>query len=218
MKHIITITGASGAGKDTLVDALLYLNCVKAPTGQTLASKFYNKLEQHSGHLMYRVELRELISHTTRAPRVGEQDGIDYHFIDLDTFKAISKVEETEYAGNHYCLAESELQNIPDDSFGIVIVDQHGVECITSFVKNHLDDFTLTSVFLKINEDISRARMLARGDNPEAIGRRLIQQTERGEYIPNKPDMYTFIFESCNIACLEENVQKLQTYMLGFLD
>lgn len=46
------------------------------------------------------------VSATTRSPRPGEQDGIDYHFIDRDTFKQWVEngemLEYTEYNGNFY--------------------------------------------------------------------------------------------------------------------
>jgi guanylate kinase len=46
------------------------------------------------------------VSHTTRPPRTGERDGVDYHFVDRRTFEAMAAkgqfVEHAEYAGNLY--------------------------------------------------------------------------------------------------------------------
>ena len=46
------------------------------------------------------------VSATTRAPRPGEEDGVHYHFTDVDTFrKMISEdafLEYAEYVGNYY--------------------------------------------------------------------------------------------------------------------
>lgn len=46
------------------------------------------------------------ISATTRAPRNGEQDGVHYHFIDLNRFKELIEedafLEYAEYVGNFY--------------------------------------------------------------------------------------------------------------------
>ena len=46
------------------------------------------------------------VSATTRAPREGEEDGVHYHFIDVDTFRNwIGKnefLEYAEYVGNFY--------------------------------------------------------------------------------------------------------------------
>ena len=46
------------------------------------------------------------VSHTTRAPRPGERDGIDYHFVDEEAFLELVKagrfVEHAEYGGRLY--------------------------------------------------------------------------------------------------------------------
>lgn len=46
------------------------------------------------------------VSHTTRAPRAGEQDGVHYHFVDQKAFKELVDeaifLEHAEVFGNHY--------------------------------------------------------------------------------------------------------------------
>jgi guanylate kinase len=59
--HLFIITAASGAGKTSLVKALLAKD----------------------------TRVRLSISHTTRQPRPSEQDGVDYHFVNEETFLAI---------------------------------------------------------------------------------------------------------------------------------
>ena len=72
---LIVITGPSGVGKGTIVRALL----AKHP------------------------ELCLSISNTTRNPRSGEIEGVDYHFVSTEKFKvAIAKEEFLEWA--EYCL------------------------------------------------------------------------------------------------------------------
>ena len=56
---LIVISAPSGAGKTTLCNALV--------------SRF--------------PALKESISYTTRQPRTGEQDGVDYHFVSIERFK-----------------------------------------------------------------------------------------------------------------------------------
>ena len=57
--------------------------------------------------------LRLSVSHTTRAPRTGESDGVDYHFVERAAFKAMVEAgafaEWAEYAGNLYGTAQSTL-------------------------------------------------------------------------------------------------------------
>ncbi|OGA02002.1 MAG: guanylate kinase [Betaproteobacteria bacterium RIFCSPLOWO2_02_FULL_62_17] len=76
--NFIIVAAPSGAGKSSLVNAVL--------AG--------DKGVKHS------------ISYTTRAPRPGEQDGHEYHFVDVDRFQAmIARGEFLEHAlvhGNYY--------------------------------------------------------------------------------------------------------------------
>ncbi|MCB9547837.1 MAG: guanylate kinase [Myxococcales bacterium] len=59
-------------------------------------------------------KLRLSVSHTTRAPRPGEAEGVDYHFVDRAAFEADIErgrfVEWAEYAGNLYGTARSTLE------------------------------------------------------------------------------------------------------------
>jgi guanylate kinase len=75
---LLVISGPSGAGKDTLVRLLL------------------ERLPQ----------LQYSVSATTRAPRSGEVDGKDYHFLSRDAFEERLRngklLEWREYAGNLY--------------------------------------------------------------------------------------------------------------------
>lgn len=211
MKHILTITGPSGAGKDTLLDALLVRNGIKDPKDVSELSAMCYAPTKVS------LKVSELISHTTRSPRKGEVEGVDYYYIDLPTFNSLEKVEETEYAGNHYCLSANELHKLKDGEWGAVVVDQHGVECIRKFVNAHPDEFTLTTVFLHISSYMSEHRMRMRGDKPENIERRLKQQAIRHEYYPNNPDTMDYILMSDNVRDVLDNVETLQTAMAKVL-
>ena len=209
MKILLTITGPSGAGKDTLLDALLVSAGVKSVDG-------VNKISAKSAlEGAGAIHIRELISHTTRAPRNGEVDGIAYHFVDLPTFNKIRKVEETEYAGNHYCLSEDEIISLADGDCGAVIVDQHGVACIRDFVNYHFDEYIHVKVFLKISAETSERRMRDRGDKPNSIERRLKQQKERGEYSPKAELHYDFILSSETADDLSANVEIIQKAIKG---
>lgn len=209
MKILLTITGPSGAGKDTLLDALLVSAGVKR----------VDEVSEISARAALAgadtIPIRELISHTTRAPREGEVDGIAYHFVDLPTFNKIRKVEETEYAGNHYCLSEDEILSLVDGECGAVIVDQHGVDCIRDLVNYHFDEYIHIKVFLKISAETSEQRMRDRGDKLESIERRLKQQKERDEYSPKAELHYDFILSSETVDDLSANVETIQKAIKG---
>jgi len=83
---VFVITGPSGVGKGTLIRGLLE----RVP------------------------ELELSVSATTRPPRPGEQDGVHYHFLTPEQFRAEVQagnfVEHASYSGNCYGTLRSELE------------------------------------------------------------------------------------------------------------
>lgn len=75
---MVVVTGPSGVGKDTVVRALL----------------------------ADRSDAEHSVSVTTREPREGERDGVDYHFVDRAAFQRMAEegrlLEWAEYAGHLY--------------------------------------------------------------------------------------------------------------------
>lgn len=104
---IVLLAGISGAGKDTIKRQLL----------------------QHP-------RFRDIVSHTTRAPRVNnnraEEDGVDYHFIDMPTAERMVSQHEFIEAkfvhGTIYGTSVAELEAIHDAGMiAIMDVDVQGV-------------------------------------------------------------------------------------------
>ena len=75
--RLVVISGPSGVGKSTIVRQVLK-----------------------------RIEATLVVSATTRAPRPGERDGRDYHFVDVGTFRRMiaddGLLEWAEVFGNYY--------------------------------------------------------------------------------------------------------------------
>ena len=65
------------------------------------------------------------ISATTRSPRAGETDGVDYHFLSEEQFEQRVRdgafVEYADYAGQRYGTLRSELEASPADVELIVL-------------------------------------------------------------------------------------------------
>lgn len=67
-------------------------------------------------------KLRELrsfsfsVSHTTRAPRTGEVDGVNYHYVSRETFESLmaqgKMVETTVYSGNYYGTSFAAIEDV----------------------------------------------------------------------------------------------------------
>ena len=106
--RVLLLAGISGAGKDTIKKQLL-----KSP------------------------EFRDIVSHTTRAPRTNngcaEQDGIDYHFIDPQTAENMLQnnefIEAKFVHGTVYGTSVAELKLAHDQNrVAITDIDVQGVE------------------------------------------------------------------------------------------
>jgi guanylate kinase len=97
MSRVFVITGPSGVGKGTLIRLLRE----RVP------------------------ELALSVSATTRAPRPGEEDGVDYHFLSdaafADRIAAGDFVEWAEYSGRRYGTLRSELQRQLDAGHPVVL-------------------------------------------------------------------------------------------------
>ena len=143
---VFVITGPSGVGKGTLIRGLL---------------------ERVSG-------LELSVSATTRAPRPGEVNGVDYHFLTPDEFDARVAagdfVEYATYSGNRYGTLRSELQRRLEDSEGVVLeIEVQGARQVRAAIPEAVAVFIAPP-----SREALRARLLSRGtDSSEQVDARL---------------------------------------------
>ena len=155
--QILIISGPSGSGKSTLLSRLL-------------------KEEN---------DLYFSISSTTRAPRQGETDGVNYYFISEDEFKkGIDADEFLEWAcvhGNYYGTSlKPVLKALEEGKIAIFDIDVQGFNIAKSkFAEN------ITSVFITTaSKNELKSRLQNRGtDSAETIEKRLINAVGEMEYI-----------------------------------
>jgi guanylate kinase len=140
------ITGPSGVGKGTLIRGLL----ARAP------------------------ELGLSVSATTRAPRPGEEDGVDYHFLTPDEFEARVNtgdfVEHAEYSGNRYGTLRSELERRLAEGEGVVLeIEVQGARQVRAAMPDAVAVFIAPP-----SREALRARLVGRGtDSAEQVEARL---------------------------------------------
>lgn len=143
--NLIVISGPSGVGKSTIVD-----------------------------EVVVRTDSRYSVSATTKTPRQGEVDGIDYHFVTEEAFReAVDHglmLEWAEYAGYLYGTPEREVQAAFDDQVNLILnIEIEGAKQIR---QSHPD-----AVLIFINPpslDELAKRLSGRGDTaPDDIERRL---------------------------------------------
>ena len=115
--------------------------------------------------------LQLAVSATTRRPREGEVNGVDYHFLSADDFdrrvRAEEFLEHAEYAGNRYGTLKSELSR---PARGVVLeIDVQGARQIRERHPDAVQVFIEPPSFAALE-----ARLAGRGsDQPEQIERRL---------------------------------------------
>lgn len=87
------------------------------------------------------------VSHTTRAPRVGEDDGREYHFVSRETFEHLVRQGEfLEWApvfGNLYGTSRMEIERATDARGLIFDVDHQGARQIKAKVPDAVAIFIL---------------------------------------------------------------------------
>ena len=102
-KFLFVVSGAAGTGKDSVVKALR---------------------EAHP-------EIEKTVSATTRAPRPGEQEGVDYYYRTREQFQQLLEndqvVEHNFYNGNYYGTLKSEVEKrLEAGKVVVLVIDVHG--------------------------------------------------------------------------------------------
>jgi guanylate kinase len=116
----VVLAAPSGAGKTTIA----------------------RRLRERRGDVVFSV------SATTRAPRAGERDGVDYHFVDEAEFRRMIAVGELiEWAEVHGCLYGTPLANVRQaqerGEFLILDIDVQGAAQIREHVPEAVHVFIL---------------------------------------------------------------------------
>jgi guanylate kinase len=143
---VFVITGPSGVGKGTLIRGLLE----RIP------------------------ELELSTSATTRKPRAGEQDGVDYHFLTPQQFAARVEsgdfVEHATYSGNMYGTLRSELERRAQAGNPVVLeIEVQGARQVREAIPEAVAVFIVPPSL-----DALRTRLVGRGtDGPDEVDERL---------------------------------------------
>ncbi len=118
-------------------------------------------------------DLKRIVTCTTRKPRPGEKDGVDYIFLSKDQFEEkIKKGDFLEYAlvhGNYYGTPKDQVFSYIEEGFDVLLViDVQGMRQIKSNIENVVTIFMIPP---SIDELVNR--MKRRGDSEQEIKKRL---------------------------------------------
>ncbi|MGM0968631.1 MAG: guanylate kinase [Bacillota bacterium] len=121
--------------------------------------------------LMRQIMKNEVVSFTTRMPRQGEINGVDYKFISLEKFEELKEqgklIEQVKYSDNYYGIDQEEFENKLSLGNAFVIVDYHGMQQIKKFYSN------CVTLFLYTPYDQAYNQMIQRGDTLDKVEQRL---------------------------------------------
>lgn len=143
---LIVVTGPSGVGKGTIVGLLL---------------------QTHP-------QLRVSVSATTRQPRIGETEGVDYYFLSKKDFETAilnqELLEWAEYAGNYYGTPKAQVvEQIDRGNYVILEIELAGARAIASIFPDAQRIFILPPTIEELEQ-----RIRTRDKNSEeSIAKRL---------------------------------------------
>jgi guanylate kinase len=174
---VLVITGPSGVGKGTVIRLLL--------------DRF--------------PKMKLSVSATTRAPRPGEEHGVDYYFLSPEEFEEKIDDDEflewAEYAGNRYGTLRSELER---DAHPLVLeIEVQGARQVRARVRDAVLVFIAPP-----SDEALRTRLVGRGsDSPEQIERRL--ETARMELLARDNDEFDYVVVNDDLDAAVEELSKL---------
>ena len=120
-------------------------------------------------------ELRFSVSYTTRAPRPGEKDGVDYHFVDAETFERMAAAgdfaEHAHVHGNRYGTPRSAVAEALEGGRDVLFdIDWQGGEQLRARFPDDAVMIWVLPPSLRVLEQRLRGRAT---DAPAVIDRRL---------------------------------------------
>jgi guanylate kinase len=154
---LYTVSAPSGAGKTSLVKALI----------ESLDA------------------IQVSVSHTTRTMRAGEADGVNYHFVERDTFSDMINssafLEHAEVFGNFYGTSTQWVKDTLATGTDVILeIDWQGAQQVRYLMPEAVGLFILPPSRQEL-----RSRLTGRGQDDEAIiDRRMLEATnEMSHYV-----------------------------------
>ncbi len=144
---LFVVTAPSGTGKTSLINALL-----ADDRGLTLS-----------------------VSYTTRRPRPGEQNGREYHFVDLPRFEAMLErgefLESAEVHGHRYGTSQKVIDEVRARGRDLVLeIDWQGAEQVRRLYPESIGIFILPPSMAELER-----RLRARAQDAEEVIRRRLK-------------------------------------------
>ena len=173
--QLIVLSGPSGVGKSTVIAELL---------GQ-------------------RQDIHFSVSFTTRKPRVGEANGVNYNFVERDEFERMiddgELLEHAEYVNNYYGTSLKVIQEKLDAGVDVLLdIEVQGA----AKVRSKCPDAVLIFIIPPSFEELSRRLRGRNTDSEEVIAGRLQKAREEYKQIPK----YDYLVVNDKVSAAAEEI------------
>lgn len=157
------------------------------------------------GEVLSQNGVQRLTTTTTRKPRAGEVNGVDYYFREFSELDGDDFVEQTIYNYNRYGLTKEEVSNqLKQHDIVHVSLDQSGAEAVLETFPNEA-----IIIFVSITEEEMVRRMEKRGDSEAAIKERIRFCRETDELTPPK---------FADLIIINDHIEKAAKKILTYIE
>lgn len=173
---IFLLAGPAGAGKSTIVKGVLFLLS----------------------------DLEPIVTHTTRAPRKDEVEGVDHHFVTKNEFEHLESTgqlaESQTISGQQYGSSKSRLESAMEE--GVDLISDYDVCGCEKLARLYPDN--VVTIFVWVPPEVLRQRHIGRDgeDSPEIAKREERQKMEMSrlpffKYVVSNIDLWEAV---CNVV------------------